>query len=62
MIEDMARNLPPAAALGMTTIWVKGGPHSEDDGHAEHIHFTVEPNRLAPFLRAMTGHFIPVGG
>ena len=27
-----------------------------------HIHFTVEPNRLAPFLRAMTGRFIPVGG
>ncbi len=61
MIEDMARNLPPAAALGMTTIWVKGGPHSEDDGHTEHIHYTVEPNRLAPFLRAMTGRFIPVG-
>jgi putative hydrolase of the HAD superfamily len=61
MIEDMARNLPPAAALGMTTIWVKGGPHSEDDGHAEHIHFTVEPNRLAPFLRAMMGRFIPAG-
>jgi putative hydrolase of the HAD superfamily len=62
MIEDMARNLPPAAALGMTTIWVKGGPHSDDDGHSEHIHFTVEPNRLAPFLRAMTGLFIPAGG
>jgi putative hydrolase of the HAD superfamily len=61
MIEDMARNLPPAAALGMTTIWVKGGPHSEDDGHSEHIHFIVEPNRLAPFLRAMMGPFIPAG-
>ncbi|HEX3972561.1 MAG TPA: pyrimidine 5'-nucleotidase [Stellaceae bacterium] len=58
MIEDMARNLPPAAALGMTTIWVKGGPHSADDGHSEHIHFTIEPNRLAPFLRAMMGRFI----
>jgi putative hydrolase of the HAD superfamily len=59
MIEDMARNLPPAAALGMTTIWVKGGPHSEDDGHADHIDYIVEPNRLAPFLRAMMGQFIP---
>ena len=58
MIEDMARNLPPAASLGMTTIWVKGGPHSEDGGHGEHIDFTVEPNRLAPFLRAMMGRFI----
>jgi len=23
MIEDMARNLPPAAALGMTTVWLR---------------------------------------
>ena len=60
MIEDMARNLPPAAALGMTTIWVKGGPHSEDDGHAAQIDYTVEPNRLAPFLRAMMARFIPM--
>ena len=29
MIEDMARNLPPAAALGMTTVWLKNGPHPE---------------------------------
>ncbi len=40
MIEDMARNLPPAAALGMTTIWVKDGPHAEDDGHARAYRFT----------------------
>jgi putative hydrolase of the HAD superfamily len=42
MIEDMARNLPPAAALGMTTIWVKGGPHAADEGHARQIDFVVE--------------------
>ncbi|MGB8181913.1 MAG: pyrimidine 5'-nucleotidase, partial [Stellaceae bacterium] len=31
MVEDMARNLPPAAVLGMTTIWLRGGPHDELD-------------------------------
>ena len=24
MVEDMARNLKPAAALGMTTVWIRG--------------------------------------
>ncbi len=48
MVEDMAKNLAPAAALGMTTIWVKGGPHAEDDGHGASIHHIVE--ELAPFL------------
>jgi putative hydrolase of the HAD superfamily len=48
MVEDMAKNLPPAAALGMTTIWVKGGPHDEDDGHKAFIHHEIEA--LAPFL------------
>ncbi|HVA12641.1 MAG TPA: pyrimidine 5'-nucleotidase [Stellaceae bacterium] len=54
MAEDMARNLPPAAMLGMTTIWVSGGPHPHDDGHAAHIHYRVEHRELAPFLRAIT--------
>jgi putative hydrolase of the HAD superfamily len=53
MIEDMARNLPPAAALGMTTIWVKNGPHPENDGHDAHIHYTVDHAALAPFLAAI---------
>lgn len=53
MIEDMARNLPPAAALGMTTIWVKDGPHPENDGHSASIHYTVEHAALAPFLAAI---------
>jgi putative hydrolase of the HAD superfamily len=49
MVEDMARNLPPAAALGMTTIWLKNGPHPElDAGYASHIHHTVDD--LASFL------------
>jgi putative hydrolase of the HAD superfamily len=52
MVEDMAKNLVPAAALGMTTIWVKGGPH--DDGaaaDAAHIHHVADD--LAGFLAAV---------
>jgi putative hydrolase of the HAD superfamily len=56
MIEDMARNLPPAAALGMTTIWLRGGPHAEvDAAHAAAIHHTFED--LPSFLAAL----IPAG-
>src|SRR5216683_3090521 len=43
MIEDMARNLAPAAELGMTTAWVR----SEIDwaavaADADYIHYVVE--------------------
>ncbi len=54
MVEDMARNLPPAAALGMTTIWLRGGPHAEvDHADAGAIHHTIDDlteflARLAP--------------
>jgi putative hydrolase of the HAD superfamily len=49
MVEDMAKNLAPAAALGMTTILVKGGPHQNDaDLVADHIHHVVD--ELAPWL------------
>ena len=51
MVEDMAKNLPPAAALGMTTVWVTGGPHAEDDGHGAHIHHRTDA--LAAFLAAV---------
>ena len=41
MFEDMPRNLRPAAALGMTTIWVPGtSPWSQagpDDDHIDHV-------------------------
>ncbi len=44
MIEDQARNLKPAAALGMTTVWVRtepqhGPPASDSD--AAHVHHVV---------------------
>jgi putative hydrolase of the HAD superfamily len=36
-VEDMARNLEPAKALGMTTVWVNNG--SERGGHGAHPDF-----------------------
>jgi putative hydrolase of the HAD superfamily len=50
MVEDIARNLVPAAALGMTTVWVTGGPHADAAGAAtDHIDHVVED--LPAFLR-----------
>jgi putative hydrolase of the HAD superfamily len=51
MIEDMARNLPPAAALGMTTAWVRGSADWAQVGQdSAHIHHVVD--ELAPWLAA----------
>ena len=44
MVEDVARNLVPAHALGMTTIWVPGGPERAAP---------AEPN--APYIHHQTG-------
>ncbi len=51
MIDDMAKNLKPAHELGMTTIWLTGGPHmAEGDADAAHVdHVTGD---LAAFLDA----------
>jgi putative hydrolase of the HAD superfamily len=38
MVEDMARNLRPAKALGMTTVWVdNGSEHGNHDNEPGHI-------------------------
>ena len=43
MIEDMARNLPPAAALGMTTAWVKtASDWARQGAEPEHIHHLID--------------------
>ncbi len=43
MFEDIARNLAPAAALGMTTVWVPGNPNwSGPDASGEHVHHVAE--------------------
>lgn len=42
-IEDSARNLAPAAALGMTTVWVKSATRWAGDGAAAgHVDHVVE--------------------
>jgi putative hydrolase of the HAD superfamily len=51
MIEDMAKNLAPAAELGMTTAWVKTGVDwATVTSDADHINYVVED--LAGFLAA----------
>jgi putative hydrolase of the HAD superfamily len=51
MVEDMARNLVPAAALGMTTAWVRNPADWAVEGcNGEHIHHVVD--NLGAFLSA----------
>ena len=45
--EDSAKNLAPAADLGMTTVLV--GPHAEEQTHS-FVHYRTR--HLAPFLAA----------
>ena len=60
MVEDIAKNLVPAAALGMTTVWVKGGPHADaDDDVVQHIHHIADD--LAAFLRGAAPPVTPAG-
>jgi putative hydrolase of the HAD superfamily len=51
MVEDMARNLPPAAAMGMTTAWVRTPKDWAREGaEPHHIHHVVDD--LTPWLKA----------
>jgi len=54
MVEDMAKNLVPAAELGMTTVWLDTGVgwsrETSDDGH---VHHRIED--LPAWLSALTG-------
>lgn len=40
-VEDMARNLAPAKAIGMTTVWVDNGSEQAPDGDRSFIDFTT---------------------
>lgn len=43
MVEDLARNLVPASAMGMTTVWVRCRPDDPlDDAAAPHVHHVVD--------------------
>ncbi|MBI0473870.1 pyrimidine 5'-nucleotidase [Sphingomonas sp. MA1305] len=40
-VEDMARNLTPAKAIGMTTVWVDNGSEQGPEAARDHIDFIV---------------------
>src|SRR3954468_2473477 len=51
MVEDIARNLAPAAELGMTTAWMRNGADwAAEESDRDYIHHVVED--LAGFLGA----------
>lgn len=39
--EDMARNLKPAKAIGMTTVWVDNGSEQHVDADRDYVDFTI---------------------
>jgi len=52
MFEDTAKNLLPAATLGMTTVWVRTDrPHGQPEPGDTHIHHTVD--ELAEWIVAV---------
>ena len=57
MFEDMARNLMPAYALGMTTVWINNGSQWSHQGPdhplvaRRHIHHEIDD--LAEFLQTI---------
>jgi putative hydrolase of the HAD superfamily len=51
MVEDIARNLAPAAELGMTTAWIRNElDWAAAESEADYIHHVIE--NLAGFLEA----------
>ncbi|HVF93269.1 MAG TPA: pyrimidine 5'-nucleotidase [Sphingomonas sp.] len=50
-VEDMARNLAPAKAIGMTTVWVDNGSEQASDSDRSYIDFTVRD--LASWLESI---------
>ncbi|SFP73973.1 pyrimidine 5'-nucleotidase [Sphingomonas rubra] len=47
-VEDMARNLKPAKAIGMTTVWIDNGSEQAADADRSFIDYTVPA--LTPWL------------
>ena len=47
MVEDMAKNLRPAANLGMITVWLRHNKDwSSEDSDGEHIHHEIDDLKL----------------
>lgn len=40
-VEDMARNLKPAKAIGMTTVWIDNGSEQSDDPDRSYVDHTI---------------------
>ena len=40
-VEDMARNLVPAKAIGMTTVWIDNGSEQGPGEQRDHIDYTI---------------------
>jgi putative hydrolase of the HAD superfamily len=53
-VEDMARNLAPAKAIGMTTVWIDNGSEQGPGETRDHIDFTIDD--LAAFLAEALTH------
>ncbi len=53
MVEDIARNLRPAAAMGMTTVWVRTDSHwGQEESDGDHVHHVTDD--LVAWLEALT--------
>ncbi len=52
-VEDMARNLAPAKALGMTTVWVDNGSERGGDG-ASHDYIDLTITDVSAWLDSLT--------
>ncbi len=52
-VEDMARNLAPAKALGMTTVWIDNGSEQGHDADRSFVDHTITD--LADWLHSLFG-------
>ena len=51
-VEDMARNLKPAKAIGMTTVWIDNGSEQGPEAERDFIDYHVP--ELLPWLQEIT--------
>ena len=42
MVEDIPRNLEPAHALGMSTVWIRTGRRDYDADNGDHVHHVAD--------------------
>ena len=54
MVEDMAQNLKPAKALGMTTVWVDNGSERGNHGF-DHLSVDYRIDNVGEWLASVIG-------